>query len=95
LADVPVLLLAGVLPALQSAGIAVLVAAVSGYPVFQGVAIFLLEEGFPYADINVCPGQGLIQGALPLGIESGIKPGFGKGTEPVLVVEVFTPAVKD
>ena len=85
---------AGRKPALESAATALFVPTVGGSFTLQGTLVLSLEEGLSYSGINVCPGQRLVQGGLAPSVKIGFKTTLFEGVAPVLVVKVFTPAIK-
>ena len=89
-----ILLLAIWLPLLKSAGITGVITAVRGFFPLHSSLKFLLEESGGQSYINMSPGEELIQGTHPLGIEAGVKPGLLKGTKPVFIIEVLVPGIK-
>jgi hypothetical protein len=82
------------LPALEAAGTARTIAAVSGCLLLPYVVIFCLEETGSNPDVDVLPGQGFIEGAFSLRVRCRVEPVLVKGIEPVLVVEVLGPGIE-
>ena len=79
------------LPFLEPTDITGVVAAVGRLFTLTGTLVFLFQEGVGYAGINVRPGQHFVQGALPVGVETGLKPCIGKRGSVVIMVSRTGP----
>ena len=76
-------------------------AALAGFPAV-GTDFFLLrfqplslQKFLGNAAVDEIPGEKLVQGAFPCGIEIHGQTAFRKGVQPLLIVVVFTPCIVD